>query len=213
MINCCSNTKKKTCIRNSDKKVFTLPRKFSKKKCLGKIKGFTMKSSCAPYKNCKQKGNIKCIKAICVFHTNKNNVSGVIKFIQKKNKVKVLYEIKGLTDGDHGFHIHEYGDLTDECKSACSHFNPNKETHGGRNSKHRHAGDLGNIFSKNKLAKGSFYDKQISLDYYNKYCIIGRAVIVHQDRDDLGKGKEKEESLKTGNAGKRLACGVIGLTK
>jgi superoxide dismutase, Cu-Zn family len=221
MVDCCSNTKKKTCMRKFDKKIFSLPRKFSKKKCLGKIKGFSMKSSCAPYKNCKQKNikNIKNIKhkikAICVFHHNKNKVSGVIKFLQKKNKVKVLYEIKGLDDGEHGFHIHEYGDLTDECKSACSHFNPDNETHGGRHNKNRHAGDLGNIVSKNKIAKGSFYDKQISLYYHNKYCIIGRAVIVHQDRDDLGKGKgeKKEDSLKTGNAGKRLACGVIGLTK
>ena len=43
-------------------------------------------------------------------------------------------------------------------------------------------------------------------------CIVGRMIIVHQDRDDLGLGGD-EESLKTGNAGKRVACGVIGLAE
>ena len=66
--------------------------------------------------------------------------------------------------------------------------------------------------SKNNVAKGSFYDKLISLNLQSKCCIIGRCIVIHKDKDDLGKGAN-EESLKTGNAGKRLACGVIGLCK
>ena len=225
MKECCnSNIKDKECLRKRDNKIFNLPRKFSKEKCLkGPIKGYSMKSSCTPWLECKlktkkkrkQKGSGKERKAIWVFHQNNNGVSGVIKFSEKNNKVRVEFEIKGLEEGKHGFHIHEYGDLTDECNSACSHFNPNNTNHGGRNSKERHIGDLGNIISKNNLAKGYFYDTQISLDFKHPHCIIGRAVIVHADEDDLGKGKgdKREESLKTGNAGKRLACGVIGLTK
>ena len=151
-------------------------------------------------------------KAICVIHQNNNNVSGNIKFIQFNNKVKIMYEINGLSDGKHGFHIHNYGDLTDGCKSACAHFNPENKNHGGRNTEERHIGDLGNITSKNNLSKGFFYDKYISLDYKHKYCIIGRSIIIHKDEDDLGKGCN-EESKKTGNAGSRLACGVIGITK
>ena len=217
MIDCCKSTKNtKKCVRKSDSKTFTFPRRFSKKKCInGPIKGFTMRSSCAPYKDCiKQKGGSH-IKAICVLHQNNNKVSGIVKFTQHLNKVKVSYEIMGLSDGKHGFHVHEYGDLTDECNSACAHFNPHNKNHGGRNSKDRHVGDLGNIISKNNLAKGSFTDSVISLDFNSTNCIVGRAIVVHQDEDDLGKGKgeKKEESLKTGNAGKRLACGVIGLTK
>ena len=150
--------------------------------------------------------------AICVLAQNKNNVKGIIKFKAFHDKVKVMYEIYGLTDGEHGFHVHECGDLTDGCSSACAHFNPDNTVHGGRKSKIRHVGDLGNIISKNNLAKGYMYDNEISLNCHSRRCIIGRCVVVHADEDDLGKGGD-EESLKTGNAGKRVGCGVIGLTK
>jgi Cu-Zn family superoxide dismutase len=151
------------------------------------------------------------MNGICVLHKNENGVTGIVKFIQDNKRVTVSYEIKGLKDGLHGFHVHEYGDLTDKCNSTCAHFNPNNKTHGGRNSKESHVGDLGNIKSKNNLAKGSFYDNKISLDYKSMYCIVGRSIIVHEDRDDLGRGNN-DETLKTGNAGKRMACGVIGIT-
>ena len=65
MRDCCNIRKKtKKCVRRSDKKVFKLPRRFSKKRCLTrKVKGFTMRSSCAPFKNCKkQKGGKKTKK-------------------------------------------------------------------------------------------------------------------------------------------------------
>ena len=53
MKDCCKHSKKdKKCIRKSDKKTFKLPRRFSKKRCKKSIRGFTMKSSCAPYKDC-----------------------------------------------------------------------------------------------------------------------------------------------------------------
>ena len=156
----------------------------------------------------------KQLKAICVLHKNKNGVDGIVKFYQKNknSRVKVNYNISGLSDGKHGFHIHEYGDLTDGCMSSCAHFNPFNTIHGGRKSKIRHVGDLGNIKSKNNVAKGSFYDDMISLDVKSICNIIGRAIVVHEDEDDLGLGGDKE-SLKTGNAGKRLACGIIGLQK
>lgn len=157
--------------------------------------------------------NNKKYKAICVLHQNTNKVSGTIKFSQSKKykRVKVTYHIKGLSDGLHGFHVHEYGDLTDGCSSSCAHFNPYNKLHGGRNSKIRHVGDLGNILSKDKVAKGVFYDNLISLNPKSKCSIIGRCIVVHKDIDDLGKGDNKE-STNTGNAGKRLACGVIGIS-
>ena len=60
--------------------------------------------------------------------------------------------------------------------------------------------------TKNNKTKGSFYDKKISLK--GKHSIIGRSIIVHDLKDDLGKGGN-EESLKTGNAGARLNCARI----
>ena len=217
MKDCCKTTKKnKKCFRKSDKKIFSLPRRFSRKKCnSSKIKGFTMRSSCAPFKDCKKTqkgGNQHTHSAVAVFHQNKNNVSGTVHFAKVSSGIEIKYNIKGLKDGNHGFHVHQWGDLTDNCDSACSHFNPSNHTHGDRNSEHRHVGDLGNVYSKNNEAIGTFIDNQISLDLQNKNCIIGRSVIVHEKEYDLGKGSNPE-SLKTGNAGARLACGVIGLTQ
>lgn len=153
-------------------------------------------------------------KAIAVIGKNKLGIQGQVIFIQQSNinKCKIEYNITGLTDGKHGFHIHESGNLSNGCESACAHFNPFNKKHGSLNSKERHAGDLGNIISKNKLAKGSIIAKDISLNK-QKINILGRTIIIHKDEDDLGKGlfHKKEESLKTGNAGKRIACGVIGI--
>lgn len=58
-MNCCVHEKNaKMCVRKTDKKRFDLPRRFTRKQCLGKIKGFSMRSSCAPYKGCnKRKSN------------------------------------------------------------------------------------------------------------------------------------------------------------
>ena len=149
-------------------------------------------------------------KAIAIIATNNNNISGKVIFSRGKRGLKISYEIKGLSDGEHGFHIHQYGDLSDGCTSACAHFNPFGKSHGGLYSKIRHAGDLGNIKSKNGISKGNLFAKQLSLNFHSKTCIIGRMIIIHADRDDLGKGGDTE-SLKTGNAGTRVACGVIGL--
>lgn len=73
----------------------------------------------------------------------------------------------------------------------------------------RHAGDLGNIFAEdNGVADIMITDKIISL--VGKYSILGRAVVVHSDADDLGRGGFSD-SLTTGHAGTRVACGVIGI--
>ena len=148
-------------------------------------------------------------QGVAVLYPEDSQVSGVVRFQPVTDGLLISYQIKGLTDGKHGFHIHEYGDLTDGCTSACAHFNPDGDTHGGLETKIRHFGDLGNIVSTNGLSKGYLFLKNGCLDG-SKYSILGRMIIVHADPDDLGKGGD-EESLKTGNAGKRLACGVIGL--
>lgn len=73
----------------------------------------------------------------------------------------------------------------------------------------RHVGDLGNIKAADDgLAKVEFLDPIISLQGGPR-CIVGRTLIVHMAQDDLGRGHD-EESIKTGNAGARICCGIIG---
>jgi Cu-Zn family superoxide dismutase len=157
--------------------------------------------------------NQKPIKAIAVF--SNDGINGFVKFSEdeKNNNIRIDLEITGLKpNSKHGFHVHEAGDLTDKCTSMCAHFNPYGKTHGCPGMVERHVGDLGNILTNSKgEAKYSFYDNIIKLR--GTTCnIIGRGVIIHEDADDCGKGGN-EESLKTGNAGKRIACGVIGYSK
>lgn len=140
-----------------------------------------------------------------------------------KNLVRVKVDIKGLPPGKHGFHIHQAGDLTQHCVSACAHFDPYGNVHGGPNDNKRHVGDLGNInANQSGISKKIFYDHRIKLR--GKNSIIGRSVVIHENQDDLGLGgvdkfgnildhEIRKESLITGNAGSRIACGVIGYSQ
>jgi hypothetical protein len=89
------------------------------------------------------------------------------------------------------------------------HFNPHNKTHGGPTSVARHVGDLGNVQTDaSGAAKGTIEDSYVKL--IGPESVIGRMIVVHAGEDDLGQGGN-EESLKTGNAGGRAACGVIGV--
>jgi len=124
--------------------------------------------------------------------------------------VTVTGEVKNLDPlAKRGFHIHSLGDATNGCLSSGSHYNPFSKNHGAPSDNERHVGDLGNIESdKNGVAKINLSDDLLSLN--GIHSIIGRSVVVHVGMDDLGQGGN-DESLKTGNAGGRAACGVIGL--
>ncbi|XP_072514660.1 superoxide dismutase [Cu-Zn] [Salminus brasiliensis] len=150
-------------------------------------------------------------KAVCVLKGT-GEVTGTVHFEQDDGApVKVSGEITGLTPGLHGFHVHAYGDNTNGCISAGPHYNPHNKTHGGPNDEVRHVGDLGNLTAgADGVAKINIEDKQLSLT--GPHSIVGRTMVVHEKEDDLGKGGD-EESLKTGNAGGRLACGVIGIAQ
>lgn len=133
------------------------------------------------------------------------------KFKDTSGPVKVTGEVSGLTKGLHGFHVHEFGDNTNGCISAGAHFNPLNKEHGGPKHNVRHVGDLGNIEAgADGIAKVNISDGIISLKGDNS--IIGRTLVVHADPDDLGDGGH-ELSKTTGNAGARVACGVIGIAK
>ncbi|KAJ2752195.1 Superoxide dismutase [Cu-Zn] [Coemansia sp. BCRC 34490] len=153
------------------------------------------------------------VKAVAVLKGDDASVNGVVTFTQANegSPVTVKAEINGLKPGNHGFHVHVYGDNTNGCTSAGPHFNPHGNTHGAPSDDNRHVGDLGNIVaSESGAAKLDITDSQVSL--FGEHSVIGRTVVVHADEDDLGKGGH-ELSATTGNAGGRLACGVIGITQ
>lgn len=126
-------------------------------------------------------------------------------------EVKVRGKIEGLSPGLHGFHIHQLGDMTNGCKSMKGHFNPLQVSHGAPDGESRHVGDLGNIEADmSGVASIDLVDTWLSLNGINS--ILGRGVVIHAGRDDLGLGGD-DGSLKTGNAGGRVACAVIGLTE
>lgn len=149
------------------------------------------------------------VKAVCEFeHKSIDGFTGYVTVTQKPNEETVIKGIfKGLTPGKHGFHIHEFGDLSKGCESAGGHYNPHGVDHG--DIKSGHIGDLGNVVAdQDGVAKFKIVAPRI--DLVGEYSVVGRAFVLHQDEDDLGKGGD-DESLKTGNAGDRVACGVIRL--
>jgi len=148
-------------------------------------------------------------KAVAVLG-NSNGVNGTVHFTQEGNgPTTVTGTFTGLNPGLHGFHVHALGDTTNGCMSTGPHFNPAGKEHGAPEDENRHAGDLGNItVGEDGTVNFTIVDDQIPLSGPNS--IIGRAVVVHADPDDLGKGGH-ELSKSTGNAGGRLACGIIGL--
>jgi len=143
--------------------------------------------------------------AQCILE-HSDTVKGSILLIQAPGTATLIKgTITGLTPGEHGFHIHEFGDMSDGCKSMGGHYNPDEVDHGDINE--GHVGDLGNITAdESGTAKFTIEAKRV--DLLGDRSVIGRGFVVHADKDDLGKGGDAE-SLKTGNAGDRLACGVI----
>ena len=147
------------------------------------------------------------VKAIAILYpTDGNQVHGTVTFTQADQGVKIVAHIEGLTPGKHGFHIHEYGDCSaSDAASAGGHFNPGSKPHGGPTNPNRHAGDIGNITADSAgVAHLEWVDDSMTLT--GTGSIIGHGVIVHAKEDDL-------MTQPTGNAGGRVACGVIGITK
>ncbi len=144
---------------------------------------------------------------------DEKEIKGFVKFSEnlKTDEVIIEIDLSGLKKNAlQGFHIHECGNMIDKCESMCAHFNPYGVEHGGKDSKIRHVGDLGNLITdKNGVAKYKVTDKMIKLRG-TKCNIIGRGLIIHEDEDDLGL-TNNPLSKTTGNSGKRIACAVIGI--
>ncbi|AAM09174.1 superoxide dismutase SOD [Mamestra configurata nucleopolyhedrovirus A] len=150
------------------------------------------------------------MKAICIID---GDVYGKIYFEQAgpSHLVHITGYIMNLPKGLHGFHVHEFGDMSNGCTSAGEHFNPTGSNHGAPNAAVRHVGDLGNIEAKvsNSLTAIDKIDNVMSL--FGEHSIVGRSLVVHSERDDLGL-TDHPLSKTTGNSGGRIGCGIIGIT-
>lgn len=134
-----------------------------------------------------------------------SRLKGQIKFTEEKGGVVVLGEVWNAPPGKHGFHIHEKGDCSDGGKAAGGHFNPSGNPHGFAPKDfplHCHPGDMGN-FDVDTDGHGTFklHMPELGIAGRARYNIIGRSVIFHENADDF--------SQPTGNAGGRIACGII----
>ncbi|CAD5224666.1 unnamed protein product [Bursaphelenchus okinawaensis] len=132
---------------------------------------------------------------------------GTLELTQDGDKLKITGKLTGLPQGKHGFHVHEKSDLTNKCLNTGGHFNPFKKNHGAPTDTERHVGDFGNLdVGADGTVTLNFEDHLASLQ--GETNVLNHAVVIHEKADDLGKGGD-EGSLKTGNAGARIACGLI----
>lgn len=129
------------------------------------------------------------MKAICVFDKISNNgIEGIITFNQNSvnSPLEMNIQLQGFKPYTvHAIHIHEFGDLTEGCKSLGGHFNPTNKNHG--HSEKGHAGDLFNNFKTSKFGTLNILYSTNKLSIYpSNKCIIGRSVVIHKFSDDYG---------------------------
>jgi Cu-Zn family superoxide dismutase len=138
--------------------------------------------------------------------TEGNQTTGVITFKPvDKGQVEIEAKLTGLPpNSKHAIHIHQYGDLTSkDGKSAGDHYNPMHHPHALPDKEIRHAGDFGNLES-DESGNANFKLTVDNITLAGRLNpIIGRGVVVHAKVDD--------GSQPSGNAGDRLAVGVIGV--
>ncbi len=134
-----------------------------------------------------------------------SSASGQAWFAESENGIQVAVSVTGINPGAHGIHIHEKGDCSaEDASSAGDHLNPSAHEHGPPQPKLFHAGDLGNIIIDDKgLGVLNLSIPSDNLDpNFSWTSIIGAALILHDKADDL-------HSQPSGNAGDRIACGLI----
>jgi Cu-Zn family superoxide dismutase len=132
-----------------------------------------------------------------------SGVGGTVSFTEQGGSVTIEAHLSGVGPGDHGFHVHETGDCsTADYKSAGGHFNPSGAPHGAPSDAAHHAGDLGNIaIGADGSGTLSIASAMLSVAP-GPNSVVGKAVIVHEKADDM-------KTQPTGDAGGRIACGVI----
>jgi len=137
--------------------------------------------------------------------TNGNTAAGTVQFVELGDgSVDVTVNLTGVPAGMHGFHVHEKGDCGDNGNAAGGHFNPTGHQHAGPDAAMKHAGDFGNMTADAQgIVSARFNTRSITVSS-GTTSAVGRALILHANPDDLA-------TQPTGNAGGRIACGVVQL--
>lgn len=148
-------------------------------------------------------------RAVAILSSVQNSqVTGVVRFTSQGMGVRIVADVHGLPPRSiHGFHVHEFGDLTDQnsFSTAGGHFNPNASAHGGPMAEAHHHGDLGNLVADVSGNAHLEVDSN-SMRLMGSNSILGRSVVIHSDPDDL-------TTQPSGNSGRRIAMGVIGIAQ
>lgn len=136
--------------------------------------------------------------------TKGSTATGTVTFEQRGGKVLVTGEVRGLKpNAEHGFHVHEKGDCSSgDGMSAGGHFNPKGAPHGQPGTAPHHSGDMPSLKADANGAATLAWEGDELTVTDGPLSVIGRGVIVHRDPDDY-------RTQPTGNAGPRLACGVV----
>ena len=137
--------------------------------------------------------------------TSGSTAQGTVRFVQLADgAVEVSVNLTGVPPGVHGFHVHDKGDCGDNGNAAGGHFNPTGTPHGGPQVEAHHAGDFGNVTADaNGIVRTTFTTRSVTVES-GPNSAVGHAVILHANPDDL-------VTQPTGNAGGRIACGVVEL--
>ena len=135
--------------------------------------------------------------------TSGSTASGTVKLTQLADgSVRVTVDLMGVPPGVHGFHIHDKGDCGDNGNAAGGHFNPAATAHGAPAVDPHHAGDFGNVTADSDgRVHSEFTTRSITVEA-GPSSAVGHAVILHANPDDL-------VTQPTGNAGARIACGIV----
>ena len=133
-----------------------------------------------------------------------NPTMGKVTFTPLEHGLRVAGEVRGLPPNtEHGFHIHEKGDCGDNGHVSGGHFNPAGGVHGKFAAPGSHAGELPSLMADaSGVARFRVDVHSISLTDGAANNVIGRALVVHRDRDDF-------TTQPAGNSGPRIACAVI----
>jgi Cu-Zn family superoxide dismutase len=131
---------------------------------------------------------------------------GSVSLTQGEGGVKINLALKGLPPGVHAFHVHTIGKCEPPFTTAGGHFNPEGKKHGKMSPDGAHAGDMPNLeVPESGELSTDIVNAAVTLEKDKPNSVFkpdGTALVIHAAADDY-------QTDPTGNAGGRIACGVI----